>query len=83
MQWRAYEPRRGTAELDEMAEDPVNLRRVGDDSENPHAFSTARTDERALASAALRAARAAALGIDAVDLCDKPGPCGGGAAILD
>jgi len=28
-----------------MAEDPVDLRRVYDDSENPHAVSTARTDE--------------------------------------
>ena len=26
MQCRAYEPRRGTADLDEMAEDPVELR---------------------------------------------------------
>ena len=83
VQWRAYEPRRGTADLDEMAEDPVNLRRVGDDGENPHAVSTARTDEGALASAALRAARAGALGIGAVDLCDEAGPCGGGAPVLD
>jgi hypothetical protein len=60
------------ADLDEMAEDPVDLRGVRDDSENPHAFSTARAHEGA-----------AALGIDAVDLCDRPGPCGGGAAILD
>jgi len=67
VQWRAYEPRRGTADLDEMAEDPVDPRGVGDDSENPHAVSTARTDERALT----------------VDLCDKPGPCGGGAAIFE
>ena len=67
MQWRAYEARRGTADLDEMAEDPLDLRGVCDDGENAHAVSTVRTDER----------------IDAVDLCDKPGPCGGGAAILD
>jgi len=67
VQWRGYEPRWSTADLDEMAEDPLDLRGVCDDSENAHAVSTARTDER----------------IDAVDLCDKPGPCGGGAAILD
>ena len=67
MQRSAYEPRRSTADLDEMADDPLDLRRVGDDSENPHAVSTARTDER----------------IDTIDLCNKPGPCGGGAAILD
>jgi hypothetical protein len=43
VQWRVYEPRRSTADLDEMAEDPVDLRGVGDDSENPHAASTARS----------------------------------------
>jgi hypothetical protein len=71
-----------------MAEDPLDLRGVGDDSENVHAVSTARTDERALAvyfatENVARSDRAAAHGIDTVDLCDKPGPCGGGAAILD
>jgi hypothetical protein len=69
---RSYVPRRSTADLDEMAEDPVDLRGVRDDSENPHAFSTARAHEGA-----------AALGIYAVDFYDKPGSCGGGAAKLD
>jgi hypothetical protein len=53
--WSDCKPRRSTADLDEMAEDSVDLGRVCDDGENPLAVSTARTDER----------------IDAVDLCDE------------
>ena len=80
MQWRKYEPRRSTADLDEMAEDSIDLGRVCDDGKNPHAVPAARTGEGALA---VSDETAAALGIDAVDLCDEAGPCGGGASILD
>jgi hypothetical protein len=80
VQWRKYEPRRSTTDLDEMAEDSVDLGGVCDDGENPHAVSTARTDEGALA---VSGETAAALGIIAVDLCDEARPCGGGAPILD
>ena len=80
MQRSDCKPRRSTADLDEMAEDSVDLGRVCDDGENPHAVPTARTGEGALA---VSDETAAALGIDAVDLCDEAGPCGGGAFILD
>jgi hypothetical protein len=53
-----------------MAEDPLDPRGVGDDRENAHAVSTSRTEERALA---VSEDAAAAHGIDAVDLRDKPG----------
>jgi hypothetical protein len=45
VQWSEYEPRRSTTDLDKVAEDSVDLGGVGDDGENPHAVSTARTDE--------------------------------------
>ena len=56
MAWSDWKPRRSTADLDEMAEDSVDLGRVCYDGENPHAVSTAR----------------AAQGVYLVDLCEQP-----------
>ena len=65
--WGEVESRRGASDLDEVAQDLVDLEGVGDGGENPHAVCTARTDP----------------GVGAVDLCAEAGPGGGGAPRRD
>jgi hypothetical protein len=65
--WGQEEPWRNKTDVDEVVKNPVDLRGICDDCENPHSVSIARTEE----------------GIVAVDLRDEAGPGGGDAPMLD